>query len=116
MDAQWYVYAVGTELWRAVDSELWEQTRNPWLLLQLLTNERLDELCKDRDFCHLVGRHAALALEVQQLLVDDARREKLAVDVDQRVVVEAWRDVDELAVLVEDLAHGFLPGVLLRHR
>ncbi|MCB1109369.1 MAG: alpha-glucan family phosphorylase [Chlamydiia bacterium] len=45
------------ELWEAVDAELWQKTRNPWLILQTLTKSRQQELKKDKTFVSLVQKH-----------------------------------------------------------
>ncbi|MDD5115111.1 MAG: alpha-glucan family phosphorylase, partial [Methylobacter sp.] len=39
------------EIWNELDSELWTQTRNPWLVLQEVSRARLEELTKDDVFC-----------------------------------------------------------------
>ncbi|AWV05528.1 DUF3417 domain-containing protein (plasmid) [Burkholderia sp. JP2-270] len=38
------------ELWKAIDLELWERTGNPWIILQNVSQRRLDELCVDERF------------------------------------------------------------------
>jgi len=45
-------------LWRLIDPDLWEATRNPWLLLQTVSRRRLDELAADPAFCMELERHA----------------------------------------------------------
>ena len=37
-------------LWSYVDAQLWEKTRNPWVVLQSASMERLNELARDRKF------------------------------------------------------------------
>ena len=46
-------YANG--LWESVDADLWRQTRNPWMILQILSEKRLHEL-KEEGFS--LYRHA----------------------------------------------------------
>lgn len=45
------------ELWEAVDPDLWQQTRNPWMILQTLSHERVKELEKDQTFQTLLKTH-----------------------------------------------------------
>ncbi|MDH4064791.1 MAG: alpha-glucan family phosphorylase, partial [Acidobacteriota bacterium] len=50
LDLHWAWSHAGDALWKRVDLELWEQTRNPWLVLQYVSHERLDRLAEDADF------------------------------------------------------------------
>ena len=36
------------KIWRQIDPEIWMSTRNPWLMLQLVSNKMLDEMPKDQ--------------------------------------------------------------------
>ena len=38
------------QLWKQLDKKLWEQTRNPWLILQSASEKRLHELVADEAF------------------------------------------------------------------
>lgn len=44
------------ELWGYVNPELWDMTRNQWLVLQTLSKERLEELSNDPKLCDLLRR------------------------------------------------------------
>ncbi|MGJ0430027.1 alpha-glucan family phosphorylase [Methylobacter sp.] len=47
-----YSWAHGAdEIWRELDAEFWEQTRNPWLVLQTVSRARLEDLSKNEAFC-----------------------------------------------------------------
>lgn len=39
------------EIWLELDAEFWAQTRNPWLVLQTVSRERLEALSKNEAFC-----------------------------------------------------------------
>ena len=45
------------ELWEKVDPQLWKKTRNPWLILQTLSDARKKELEKDQSFSALLKSH-----------------------------------------------------------
>jgi starch phosphorylase len=38
------------EIWKSIDQDLWDLTRNPWVLLQTVSLEKLETLLKDPDF------------------------------------------------------------------
>lgn len=44
------------ELWEALDSELWEKIRNPWLILQTVSRDRLKSLARNKSFRDLLDR------------------------------------------------------------
>jgi glycogen phosphorylase len=50
LDLHWTWSHAGDALWRRLHAELWERTRNPWLMLQLLPASRLQALAADPDF------------------------------------------------------------------
>jgi starch phosphorylase len=50
LDLRWTWSYDADHLWRALDPEAWELTRNPWLLLQEASAERLQALARDPDF------------------------------------------------------------------
>lgn len=50
LDLRWTWSHAGDALWRRLDDELWEQTGNPWLMLQLLPASRLNALVADEGF------------------------------------------------------------------
>ncbi|MCB1080862.1 MAG: alpha-glucan family phosphorylase [Chlamydiia bacterium] len=45
------------ELWECVDPTLWKTNRNPWVILQTLSEKRRKELEEDKDFLLLLRRH-----------------------------------------------------------
>jgi len=67
LDLRWIWSHSADHIWRHIDAETWEATRNPWLILQEISDERLVELAKDDHF----------RSELQNLL--EARRQNLAV-------------------------------------
>ena len=50
IDLRWTWSHTGDALWRAIDRQTWEQTRNPYVVIQNLTRERLEELNRDAQF------------------------------------------------------------------
>jgi starch phosphorylase len=50
LDLRWSWHHGSDPLWETVDPELWEQTRNPWLILENVSDQRLDELAADVEF------------------------------------------------------------------
>jgi glycogen phosphorylase len=50
LDLRWTWSHEDDALWRRMHAELWERTRNPWLMLQLLPSSRLQALAADADF------------------------------------------------------------------
>lgn len=44
LDVRWIWNHSSDRLWRTLDPETWEQTRNPWWMLQSISNERLQQL------------------------------------------------------------------------
>ncbi|MDO8844261.1 alpha-glucan family phosphorylase [Methylicorpusculum sp.] len=38
-------------IWQELDADLWQQTRNPWLVLQTTSSKRLEELAGNETFC-----------------------------------------------------------------
>jgi len=50
LDLRWTWSHAGDALWRALDAELWEQTENPWLMLQLVPAGHLEALAQDERF------------------------------------------------------------------
>ncbi|MDD4649337.1 MAG: alpha-glucan family phosphorylase [Desulfoplanes sp.] len=58
-DLHWTWSHAGDALWKTVDSQTWEQTKNPYVILQNLPLKRLEELAKDAQFRGQVERLAA---------------------------------------------------------
>lgn len=56
LDVRWTWSHAGDVLWRMLDSEAWEQTRNPWEVLQNVPREWLDELAQGSAFMEELGR------------------------------------------------------------
>jgi starch phosphorylase len=50
LDLRWTWFHGHDRLWHRVDAELWEATANPWLMLQKISDQRLDELANDAEF------------------------------------------------------------------
>lgn len=50
LDLFWTWSHSGDHVWRRLDSDAWESTKNPWIILQGLSDQRLKELAKDQDF------------------------------------------------------------------
>jgi len=50
LDLFWTWSHSGDHVWRLMDPDIWEKTKNPWIILQNLSNQRLKELVEDRDF------------------------------------------------------------------
>jgi starch phosphorylase len=55
-DLRWTWSHESDALWRAMDSEVWEQTENPYVVLQYLSEERLQELSADPVFVYQLKR------------------------------------------------------------
>jgi starch phosphorylase len=50
LDLRWTWSHAGDALWRTLDPESWERTRNPWIILQDAPEERLRRMARDRRF------------------------------------------------------------------
>lgn len=50
LDLRWTWSHAGDSLWKTIDPQVWEQTKNPYVILQNLTKKRLKELEKDIAF------------------------------------------------------------------
>ena len=50
LDLRWTWNHSTDQLWRELEPELWEATRNPWVVLQTASRERLDRLLSDPQF------------------------------------------------------------------
>jgi starch phosphorylase len=50
LDLRWTWHHGTDELWRALDAEIWDATRNAWLVLNSVSGERLEELADDPEF------------------------------------------------------------------
>ncbi len=56
LDLRWSWHHSTDTLWKTVDPDLWEETRNPWLILESIPDQRLDSLMADTDFIALLQR------------------------------------------------------------
>ncbi len=50
VDLRWTWTHAGDALWRMLDADAWDNTKNPWLLLQDVPLTRLEELSRDETF------------------------------------------------------------------
>jgi glycogen phosphorylase len=50
LDVRWSWNHASDALWRQLDSELWDLTRNPWVVLQTVSRERLQRAAADAPF------------------------------------------------------------------
>jgi starch phosphorylase len=50
LDLRWSWNHGADRMWRSVDKELWNATQNPWLILESVSEERLQALSRDADF------------------------------------------------------------------
>lgn len=50
IDLRWTWSHAGDALWRTIDPDTWEKTKNPYAVIQNLTQQRLEELDKDTSF------------------------------------------------------------------
>lgn len=50
LDLRWTWSHAGDALWRKLDEKSWEQTENPWIIMQDVSEERLRELAGRSDF------------------------------------------------------------------
>jgi starch phosphorylase len=50
LDMRWTGSQTMSQVWRHLDEDAWERTRNPWMILLHAHQDRLDELSKDKDF------------------------------------------------------------------
>lgn len=59
LDVRWTWSHAGDALWRMIDASTWEQSQNPWEVLQNVSRERLDQLARDPGFLDELRRLAA---------------------------------------------------------
>ena len=58
LDLRWSWDHGADDIWRLLAPELWDLTRNPWVILQTIASERLKEMCADAGFCARVKKLA----------------------------------------------------------
>ncbi len=54
LDLRWSFNHSADRLWERIDPELWEQTHNPWVVLQTASRERLQSVTSDPNFQKLL--------------------------------------------------------------
>ena len=59
LDMHWSWSHSADAIWRTINEELWQRTRNPWLILIDISDARLQRLASDRDFTELVQHELA---------------------------------------------------------
>ncbi len=50
MDMRWSWDREAEGLWRSIDEDMWDTTGNPWFILESVSQKRLEELSRDKDF------------------------------------------------------------------
>jgi glycogen phosphorylase len=55
LDLRWSFKHSTDQLWERLDPELWELTHNPWIILQTISQEKLQRVAADPDFQTLVA-------------------------------------------------------------
>jgi len=56
LDLRWTWSHSADKLWQTLDEEAWEQTKNPWVLLQDASQQRLQQLANDPQFSQELKR------------------------------------------------------------
>jgi len=57
LDLRWSWHHSTDNLWAMADPDLWESTRNPWLILESLSRQRLETLAQDAQFIETLRQH-----------------------------------------------------------
>ncbi|MCF7970571.1 MAG: alpha-glucan family phosphorylase [Methylococcaceae bacterium] len=55
LDLRWTWSHVGDALWQMIDPEIWEKTKNPWMMLQNVSKHRLELLAQDQTFLAMMA-------------------------------------------------------------
>lgn len=63
LDLSWTWDHGSDEIWRTLDADLWESMANPWLVLSIISEQRLEALAADSHFLKLVEERVALREE-----------------------------------------------------
>ncbi len=58
LDVRWTWNHGNDHLWESVDAQTWQKTRNPWWMLQSISQERLEQLRHDSEFRNEMERLA----------------------------------------------------------
>ena len=56
LDLRWTWNHEADALWRMLDEELWERTENPWTMLQHVSEQHLQQLANNEQFCQELNR------------------------------------------------------------
>jgi hypothetical protein len=56
LDLRWTWSRETDEIWERIDATLWSATRNPWIVLQSIGDDRVAELARDRTFIDALDR------------------------------------------------------------
>ena len=54
LDVRWSWNHSADKLWRKLDSELWDLTHNPWVVLQTVSRQRLEQITSDPEFTEML--------------------------------------------------------------
>ena len=60
LDLRWNSNHAAHRLWEYIDAELWQAARDPWMMLESITDDRLDELLRDNDFLSQLAKQLAV--------------------------------------------------------
>lgn len=66
MDLRWHSDHEADELWRSIDTQLWDATGNPWLILIATSTRRLEALARDAGFIAELNRLTELRRSAMQ--------------------------------------------------
>ena len=55
LDLRWSFNHSADHLWERLDPDLWELTHNPWIILQTISQEKLESVAADANFKTLVA-------------------------------------------------------------
>ncbi len=67
VDLRWSWNHSADALWHTVEPEMWDATGDPWLILETVSQQRLDDLAKDADFVNALQRQLAERDEYQRM-------------------------------------------------
>jgi starch phosphorylase len=76
LDMRWSWSHYGDKVWRQLDPELWELTQNPWVVLQTVSREKLEDLLTNTVFRREVDKLLELkaqGLGIRSILHTDYR-------------------------------------------
>src|SRR5579863_10181731 len=67
LNLRWTWNRSAAELWQRLDADLWELTQNPWVVLQTVSQAKLQEVSADPAFCSNVDNLMAEMREEKQM-------------------------------------------------